>query len=154
MEHNHYSSNVINTTTASYPSHSAISPHHLQNGQNQTLPPLQPHNPAMSMYASHPHTPRTPATPNTPASMGGYAPPPPQPSGRGSYPMMHNPYQHQQSYATSSAMMPRPPCLHPTLNLLRRRLLQAAASHLSCDRCRLAVSCHRAAWPLPTRKAL
>lgn len=108
MEHNHYSSNVINnTTTASYPSHSAISPHHLQNGQNQTLPPLQPHNPAMSMYASHPHTPRTPATPNTPASMGGYAPPPPQPSGRGSYPMMHNPYQHQQSYATSSAMMPQ-----------------------------------------------
>ncbi|ROW09637.1 hypothetical protein VMCG_02677 [Cytospora schulzeri] len=60
----------------------------------------------MSMYASHPHTPRTPATPNTPNSMGSYAPPPSQPGGRGSYPMMHY-QQPQQSYATSSAMMPQ-----------------------------------------------
>jgi hypothetical protein len=73
---------------ASYPSQPAISPNYLQNGQNQSLPPLQPHNPAMFMYASHPHT-----------SVVGYAPPP-QPSGRGSY-------QQQQSYATSSAMMPQ-----------------------------------------------
>lgn len=108
MDHNHhYSSNVINTSSAaSYPSPSAISPHHLQNGQNQTLPPLQHHSSAMSMYASHPHTPRTPATPNTPNSMGGYAPPPPQPAGRGSYPMMHY-QQPPQSYPTSSAMMPQ-----------------------------------------------
>lgn len=112
----HYSSNVINTSSAaSYPSPANISPtnhlqngSHLQNGQHQTLPSLH-HNPAMSMYASHPHTPRTPATPNTPNSMGSYAPPPAQQNaGRPSYPMMHNPYQqHQQSYATSSAMMPQ-----------------------------------------------
>ncbi|KAJ4414621.1 hypothetical protein N0V82_007804 [Gnomoniopsis sp. IMI 355080] len=38
-----------------------------------------------------------------------YAPPPSQQNGgRPTYPMMHNPYQqHQQSYATSSAMMPQ-----------------------------------------------
>lgn len=109
MDHNHYSSNVINNSSAaSYPSPSTISPtNHLQNGQNQTLPSLH-HNPAMSMYASHPHTPRTPATPNTPNSMGSYAPPPSQQNApRPTYPMMHNPYQPQQSYATSSAMMPQ-----------------------------------------------
>lgn len=117
MDNNHhYSSNVINTSSAAaYPSPSNISPtnhlqngSHLQNGQHQTLPSLH-HNPAMSMYASHPHTPRTPATPNTPNSMGSYAPPPAQQNaGRPTYPMMHNPYQqHQQSYATSSAMMPQ-----------------------------------------------
>lgn len=121
MDNNHhYSSNVINTSSAaSYPSPSNISPtnhlgqsgSHLQNGQHQTLPSLH-HNPAMSMYASHPHTPRTPATPNTPNSMGSYAPPPTQQNaGRAAYqPMMqHNPYQQhqQQPYATSSAMMPQ-----------------------------------------------
>lgn len=111
MDTNHYASNVINTTTASYPSPSAISPHHLQQGQPHTLPPLQPHNPAMqSIYGSHPHTPRTPATPNTPGSnMGSYPPPPTQNAGRGSYQMMsNNPYQQpHQSYATSSAMLPQ-----------------------------------------------
>lgn len=109
MDNNHYSSSVINNSSAaSYPSPSTISPtNHLQNGQNQTLPSLH-HNPAMSMYASHPHTPRTPATPNTPNSMGSYAPPPSQQNApRPTYPMMHNPYQPQQSYATSSAMMPQ-----------------------------------------------
>lgn len=111
MDTNHYASNVINTTTASYPSPSAISPHHLQQGQPHTLPPLQPHNPGMqSIYASHPHTPRTPATPNTPGSnMGSYPPPPTQNAGRGSYQMMsNNPYQQpHQSYATSSGMLPQ-----------------------------------------------
>ncbi|PSS02123.1 hypothetical protein BD289DRAFT_458213 [Coniella lustricola] len=111
MDNNHhYSSNVINNTSAaSYPSPSTISPtNHLQNGQNQTLPSLH-HTSAMSMYASHPHTPRTPATPNTPNSMGSYAPPPPQQNApRQQYPLMHNPYQQQQqSYPSSSGMMPQ-----------------------------------------------
>ncbi|EGO59899.1 hypothetical protein NEUTE1DRAFT_80382 [Neurospora tetrasperma FGSC 2508] len=123
----HYSTNVINTSAASYnPSPSAISPHQLQQQQQQqqqqstataappqTLPPLQPSNTVMQQppsYGSYPHTPRT-ATPNTPAStsnMASYPPPPPNGAGRGAgYPMMaSNPYP-QQSYATSSAMMPQ-----------------------------------------------
>lgn len=115
MDDSHYSANVINTSTASYPSPSAVSPHQLQQQNTslppQTLPPLQPSNPIMqSAYGSYPHTPRTPATPNTPGStstMGNYPPPPSQNAGRGGY-MMPNPYQQQQpSYATSSAMLPQ-----------------------------------------------
>jgi hypothetical protein len=78
---------------------------YLQDARNQSLP--QPHNPAVSIYASHPHSPQTPTTPNNPASMGGSAPPPPQTSGRGSYPMMHSTNQPQQFYVTSSAKMPQ-----------------------------------------------
>ncbi|KAK4145880.1 fungal-specific transcription factor domain-containing protein [Dichotomopilus funicola] len=125
---------AINTTTASYPSSSAASPHlpqhhqqdSLQKPQHQqqqqhhgqvlphTLPPLQPSNPVMQQgpYGSYPHTPRTPATPNTPSSastMASYPPPPPQNAGRGSaYPMMGNSSYPQQPYpGASSSMMPQ-----------------------------------------------
>lgn len=111
----HFSTNVITTSADSYPSPSAVSPHHLQHGSSipQTLPPLQPNNLVMqqSAYSGYP-TPRTPATPNTPgstSSMASYPPPPSQNGGRGAYPMMaNNPYQQtQQSYGTSSSMMPQ-----------------------------------------------
>ncbi|KAK3324250.1 fungal-specific transcription factor domain-containing protein [Cercophora scortea] len=112
----HYSTNVINTSGASYPSPSAISPHQLQQQTSaappQTLPPLQPSSTVMQQpsYGSYPHTPRTPATPNTPGStnnMASYPPPPPQNGGRGAaYPIMNsNPYPPQQY--TSSAMLPQ-----------------------------------------------
>ena len=111
----HFSTNVINTSAASYPSPSAISPHQLQQSSGippQTLPPLQPGHQVMqqSPYGSYPHTPRTPATPNTPGSttsnMTSYPPPPPQNGGRGAaYPVMTtNPYP-QQPYPTTSAVM-------------------------------------------------
>ncbi|KAK3318361.1 hypothetical protein B0H66DRAFT_602952 [Apodospora peruviana] len=115
----HYSTNAINnnTSTASYPSPAAISPHQLQQQTSaappQTLPPLQPSHPAMQQtpYASYPHTPRTPATPNTPGptnNMASYPPPPQQNAGRGAaYPMMSNAQYSQQSYPTSSAMLPQ-----------------------------------------------
>ncbi|KAJ9131580.1 C2H2 transcription factor [Pleurostoma richardsiae] len=117
MDAHQYSSNVVNTSTSSYPSYpspSGLSPQHLQQQgasslQSQTLPPLQPQNP--NMQSLYNHTPRTPATPNTPGSttMGSYPPPPNQNPGRGSYQMMpNNPYpQPHQSYATSSAMLPQ-----------------------------------------------
>ena len=61
-------------------------------------------------YGSYPHTPRT-ATPNTPGpnnNMASYPPPPQQNAGRGAaYPIMgNNPYP-QQSYQTSSSMLPQ-----------------------------------------------
>ena len=115
----HYSTNVINTSAASYPSPSAISPQQLQHQHqqsssavsSQTLPPLQPNHQLMqqqSPYGSYPHTPRT-ATPNTPSSastgMASYPPPPPQNGGRGAgYQVMgQNPYP--QSYPTTTAVM-------------------------------------------------
>ncbi|KAK0714634.1 hypothetical protein B0H67DRAFT_600492 [Lasiosphaeris hirsuta] len=113
----HYSTNVINTSAASYPSPSAISPHQLQQQQQhsavppQTLPPLQPSHQVMQNppYGSYPHTPRTPATPNTPGStnnMASYPPPPPQNGGRGAaYPVMNNNPYPQQGYPTSSGVM-------------------------------------------------
>ncbi|KAI0132316.1 fungal-specific transcription factor domain-containing protein [Xylariales sp. AK1849] len=115
MDGSHYHSNVIGTSSSSYPSPAAISPHHLQNGHHlpsHTLPPLQPQNPAMqSMYGSHPHTPRTPGTsgPPTPTNNMSSYPPPPQNAGRGGYQqMMPNPYpQSHQTYGTSSSMMPQ-----------------------------------------------
>lgn len=110
MDGSHYPSNVIGTSASSYPSPAAISPHQLQNGHlpPHTLPPLQPHNPAMqSMYGSNPHTPRT-SNPPTPSNgnMSNY-PPPPQGAGRGYQNMMPNPYPQQphQGYGTSSSMM-------------------------------------------------
>ncbi len=109
MDGPHYSANVINTSsTASYPSASAIAPHQLQH----QLPPLQPSHPVMQNgYGSYQHSPRTPATPNTPGApnnMASYPPPPPgQNAGRGGYQMMpNNPYQQQQqAYPATSAMM-------------------------------------------------
>jgi hypothetical protein len=113
MDGSQYHSNVIGTSAPSYhPSPAAISPHQLQNGHlpPHTLPPLQPHNPAMqSVYSSHPHTPRTPGTSNppTPTNMSNY-PPPPQNNQRGGYQqMMPNPYPQHQGYPTSGAMMPQ-----------------------------------------------
>lgn len=115
MDGPHYSAKVINTSTASYPSPSAVSPHQLQHQHSslppQTLPPLQPSSHVMqNTYGSYPHTARTPATPNTPGStsnMATYPPPPAQNAGRGAYQMMpNNPYQQaQQPYPATSAMM-------------------------------------------------
>lgn len=115
MDGPHYPANVINTSSASYPSQSAITPHQLQHQgapiQQHTLPPLHQNNPAMQQpYGSYPHTPRTPATPNTPGSantMPNYPPPPQQNAGRGGYQMMpNNPYQQGHQQYTSSAMLP------------------------------------------------
>lgn len=112
MDDSHYSTSAITSTTASYPSPSAVSPHQLQH-QIASLPPLQPSTSAMqNPYGSYPHTPRTPATPNTPGSsgnMGTYPPPPAQNTGRPAYQMMPNhPYgQAQQPYPSSSAMLPQ-----------------------------------------------
>ncbi|KAK5653849.1 hypothetical protein OQA88_7773 [Cercophora sp. LCS_1] len=111
----HYST-IANSSAASYPSPSAISPQQLQQQSlaagTQTLPPLQSGHQLMqqSPYASYPHTPRTPATPNTPGSstsgnMATY-PPPPQNGGRGAagYPVMGN-NAYQPQYPTSTAVM-------------------------------------------------
>lgn len=119
MDGPHYSANVINntSTSASYPSASAIAPHQLQQQQHQQhqLPPLQPSHPAMQQnpYGSYHNSPRTSSTPNTPGApnMASYPPPPPgQQAGRGGYQMMpNNPYQQQQqqAYPATSSMMPQ-----------------------------------------------
>ncbi|KAI0478815.1 hypothetical protein GGR56DRAFT_672806 [Xylariaceae sp. FL0804] len=107
-----YSSHQLNTSGATYPSPSAISPHQLQQGSSlqHTLPPLQQQNNNMqSLYGSHPHTPRTPGTPSTPQppnSMSNY-PPPNAGHGRGSYMMPNQQYNPQQGYPTTSSMMPQ-----------------------------------------------
>lgn len=114
MDGPHYSANVINnaSTSAPYPSASAIAPQQLQH----QLPPLQPSHPVMQQngYGSYQHSPRT-SGPNTPVAqnnMASYPPPPPgQNAGRGGYQMMpNNPYQQQQQqqgYPATSAMMPQ-----------------------------------------------
>ena len=122
----HYSTNVINTSAASYPSPSAISPHQLQQqssaASSQTLPPLQPsHQQLMHQqpaYGNYQHNQRTPGTPNSSGSsnnnnnnnnnMTSYPPPPPQNGGRGGAAygpgMGNNPYSQQQYPATSAVM--------------------------------------------------
>ncbi|KAK3987810.1 respiration factor 2 [Cladorrhinum sp. PSN332] len=118
------SANVINTSAASYPSHSAVSQHSIQHHHHQssgvtpqTLPPLQPSNPVMQQppsYASYPpHPPRTSSTPNTPGTTNNmnnsYPPPPQQSAGRGTgYPIMsNNPYPPQPYPGASSTMLPQ-----------------------------------------------
>ncbi|KAI9171198.1 Nicotinate catabolism cluster-specific transcription factor [Paramyrothecium foliicola] len=114
MDGHHYPSNGINATSAqTYPSPTAISPHHLQSGSPlpQTLPPLQPPTSAMQpLYGSHPHTPRTPGTPNTPNSahnLPAYQQSSQPGSRPGIYSMAQNPYPPHPGYGTSGAMMPQ-----------------------------------------------
>ncbi|KAK3366428.1 hypothetical protein B0H63DRAFT_90353 [Podospora didyma] len=114
-----YSTNVINTSAASYPSPSAITLHHLQQQSSavppQTLPPLQPSNPAMQQpsygnYQQQQHTPRASTMASTPGSAT-YPPPPPQNNGRApppsGYPMMSNNGYPQQPYPASQSMLPQ-----------------------------------------------
>jgi hypothetical protein len=117
----HYSTNVINTSAASYPSPSAIAPHQLQQHQqsstasSQTLPPLQPSHQIHPSYGNYQqHNQRTTGTPTPSGSsnnnnMTSYPPPPPQNGGRGAAygpGMSNNPYQQQQpQYPTTSAVM-------------------------------------------------
>lgn len=113
----YHSSNGINTTSApnTYPSPTAISPHHLQGSPlPQTLPPLQPPASTMQpMYGSNPHTPRTPGTPNTPSStnnLPSYQQQTSQPgASRGLYsmPQQQSQYPPPTGYPTSGSMMPQ-----------------------------------------------
>ncbi|OLN95611.1 Respiration factor 2-like protein 1 [Colletotrichum chlorophyti] len=141
MDASQYPSNGINTTSASYPSPPAITPHQLQHTNSplphQTLPPLQPQTSAAmnQMYGSNPHTPRTPATPNTPGSannmpaypqqqgaqagrggpyqqMGQY-PPPPQGYSQSMLPQTTMASSHPQPIAPAPASGRVPPVLRP-----------------------------------------
>ncbi|KAF6821557.1 C2H2 transcription factor [Colletotrichum sojae] len=125
MDGSQYPPNGINTTSASYPSPPAITPHQLQHTNSplphQTLPPLQPQTSAAinQMYGSNPHTPRTPATPNTPGSannMPAYPQQQANPAGRGA------PYQHQQM-----GQYPPPPQAYGTQSMLPQTTM--APSH-------------------------
>ncbi|KAI8297101.1 Respiration factor 2 [Colletotrichum sp. SAR11_59] len=123
MDASQYPTNGINTSSASYPSPPAITPHQLQHTNSplphQTLPPLQPQTSAAmnQMYGSNPHTPRTPATPNTPGSANNMPAYPQQPgaqAGRG------GPYQQMGQY-------PPPPQGYGTQSMLPQTTM--ASSH-------------------------
>ncbi|GKT85255.1 hypothetical protein Ct61P_03105 [Colletotrichum tofieldiae] len=123
MDASQYPTNGINTTSASYPSPPAITPHQLQHTNSplphQTLPPLQPQTSAAmnQMYGSNPHTPRTPATPNTPGSQNNM---PAYPQQQQQQPGRGGPYQQMGQY-------PPPPQAYGTQSMLPQTTM--ASSH-------------------------
>ncbi|KAI9902660.1 hypothetical protein N3K66_002012 [Trichothecium roseum] len=118
MDGSHYQANGVNTTSSgqTYPSPTAISPHHLQTASplpQHALPPAsamqqqQPPQQQQPMYGSNPHTPRTPGTPNTPNSTHNVPPYQQQASqAPGGRPIYAYPPPHQ-GYGTSGGMMPQ-----------------------------------------------
>ncbi|KAK2021915.1 hypothetical protein LX32DRAFT_711475 [Colletotrichum zoysiae] len=126
MDASQYPTNGINTTSASYPSPPAITPHQLQHTNSplphQTLPPLQPQTSAAmnQMYGSNPHTPRTPATPNTPGSQNNMPAYPQQQQQQQQQPGRGGPYQQMGQY-------PPPPQAYGTQSMLPQTTM--ASSH-------------------------